>query len=152
VRAFAYLSSSRVLACDIASRFAQHSHKRRLVPEVIEDFFVQAAPLAALDPKPVRPVPAKPAGNSRKYRLGRIPPILWPIGERLARTGFNLKTQQRIKIPAKTVVKFRAQATPPVSEARRHRPPQRDSRIAAEPPLGFGRPAAIGLSRKRSPA
>jgi DNA-binding protein HU-beta len=27
--------------------------------------------------------------------------------KRKARTGFNLKTQQKIKIPAKTVVKFR---------------------------------------------
>ena len=59
------------------------ARERRLVPEVIEDFFVQAAPLAALDPKPVRPVPAGQAGNSRKYRLGRIPRNLWPIGERL---------------------------------------------------------------------
>jgi superfamily II DNA or RNA helicase len=59
------------------------ARERRLVPEVIEDFFVQAAPLAALDPKPVRPLPAGPAGNGRKYRLGRIPRNLWPIGERL---------------------------------------------------------------------
>jgi superfamily II DNA or RNA helicase len=59
------------------------ARERRLVPEVIEDFFVQAAPLAGLDPKPIRTVPAGQAGNSRKYRLGRIPRNLWPIGERL---------------------------------------------------------------------
>ena len=30
-----------------------------------------------------------------------------PLQTRKARTGFNPKTQQKIKIPAKTVVKFR---------------------------------------------
>ena len=59
------------------------ARERRLVPEVIEDFFVEAAPLAGLDPKPVRTGPTGQTGNGRKYRLGRVPRNLWPIGERL---------------------------------------------------------------------
>jgi hypothetical protein len=59
------------------------ARERRLVPEVIEDFFVQAAPLAGLDLKPVRTGPTGQTGNGRKYRLGRVPRNLWPIGERL---------------------------------------------------------------------
>jgi superfamily II DNA or RNA helicase len=50
--------------------------ERRLVPEVIEDFFKQAAPVAGLSPKPV-------ARDSRVYRIGRVPRSLIPIGERL---------------------------------------------------------------------
>src|SRR5437773_447727 len=50
--------------------------ERRLVPEVIEDFFVQAAPISGVHPKEVRE-------NSHVYRLGRVPRTLWPIGERL---------------------------------------------------------------------
>lgn len=50
--------------------------ERRLVPEVIEDFFSQAAPMAGVHPRPV-------AEGSRVYRVGRVPRNLWPIGERL---------------------------------------------------------------------
>ena len=50
--------------------------ERRLVPEVIEGFFVQAAPIAGLQPKEVRE-------DSHIYRVGRVPRPLWPIGERL---------------------------------------------------------------------
>ena len=50
--------------------------ERRLVPEVIEDFFVQAAPLASLHPKEV-------AAKAHVYRLGRMPKTLAPIGQRL---------------------------------------------------------------------
>jgi superfamily II DNA or RNA helicase len=50
--------------------------ERRLVPEVIEDFFLQAGPLAGVHPKAVRP-------GQHVYRLGRIPRTLWPLGERL---------------------------------------------------------------------
>ena len=50
--------------------------ERRLVPEVVEDFFVQAGPLAGVHPKAVK-------GNQHIYRIGRIPRTLWPIGERL---------------------------------------------------------------------
>lgn len=52
------------------------ARERRLVPEVVEDFFVQASPLASLYPKETRP-------HSHVYRVGRIPRTLWPIGERL---------------------------------------------------------------------
>lgn len=51
------------------------ARERRLVPEVIEDFFVQAAPLAGLTPKSTRP-------HEKRYRIGRVPRNLWPIGER----------------------------------------------------------------------
>src|SRR5206468_1435481 len=52
------------------------ARERRLVPEVIEDFFIQAAPISGVHPKEVRE-------NSHVYRLGRVPRTLWPIGERL---------------------------------------------------------------------
>jgi superfamily II DNA or RNA helicase len=50
--------------------------ERRLVPEVIEDFFVQAAPTCGIQPKETR-------DDSKIYRIGRVPRQLWPIGERL---------------------------------------------------------------------
>ncbi len=50
--------------------------ERRLVPEVIEDFFVQAAPTSGIQPKETR-------DESRIYRIGKVPKPLWPIGERL---------------------------------------------------------------------
>ncbi|MEI6782210.1 MAG: DUF3883 domain-containing protein, partial [Verrucomicrobiota bacterium] len=50
--------------------------ERRLVPEVIEDFFVQAAPNSGIQPKETR-------DDSKIYRIGRVPRQLWPIGERL---------------------------------------------------------------------
>jgi superfamily II DNA or RNA helicase len=50
--------------------------ERRLVPEVIEDFFVQAAPTSGIQPKETRE-------DSKIYRIGRVPRQLWPIGERL---------------------------------------------------------------------
>ena len=66
--------------------------ERRLVPEVVEDFFLQAAPLAGLYPKPL-PTPPAPlpsrsdrrgeAGKGQVYRIGRVPRMLWPVGERL---------------------------------------------------------------------
>ncbi len=50
--------------------------ERRLVPEVIEDFFANAAPLAGLSPKETRP-------GSHVYRVGKVPRNLWHIGERV---------------------------------------------------------------------
>jgi superfamily II DNA or RNA helicase len=52
------------------------ARERRLVPEVIEDFFRQAGPLAGVHPKETR-------ANSHVYRVGRVPRTLWPLGERL---------------------------------------------------------------------
>ena len=49
--------------------------ERRLVPEVIEDFFLQAAPLAGVTYKPTKP-------GEKRYKVGRVPRNLWPIGER----------------------------------------------------------------------
>jgi len=52
------------------------ARERRLVPEVIEDFFLQAGPLTGVTPKPLKQ-------GERRYRIGRVPRNLWPIGERL---------------------------------------------------------------------
>lgn len=50
--------------------------ERRLVPEVIEDFFVQSASLVGITPN-------ETAAESHIYRLGKVPRNLWEIGERL---------------------------------------------------------------------
>ncbi len=50
--------------------------ERRLVPEVIQDFFTQAAPVAGVHPKETK-------DGSGVFRVGRVPRSLWPIGERL---------------------------------------------------------------------
>jgi superfamily II DNA or RNA helicase len=50
--------------------------EHRLVPEIIEDFFLQSSPRIGLSPKEVR-------GEQHVFRVGRIPRSLWPIGERL---------------------------------------------------------------------
>jgi len=52
------------------------ARERRLVPEVIEGFFGEAAPLAGIHPKETKK-------DSHIYRIGRVPRNLWPIGERL---------------------------------------------------------------------
>lgn len=50
--------------------------ERRLVPEVIEDFFLQASPIVGLATKAVRK-------DGHSYRVGRVPRALWTVGERL---------------------------------------------------------------------
>jgi hypothetical protein len=50
--------------------------ERRLVPEVIEDFFLQASPIAELDTKAARK-------DGHTYRVGKVPHALWTVGERL---------------------------------------------------------------------
>src|SRR5439155_5325806 len=50
--------------------------ERRLVPEVIEEFFVHAAPLTGIEPKEIKE-------GSHLYKIGRVPRPLWTIGERL---------------------------------------------------------------------
>jgi SNF2 family DNA or RNA helicase len=50
--------------------------ERRLVPEVVEDFFMSAAPIAGVHPNPVR-------GREHVYRINKIPKTLSPISERL---------------------------------------------------------------------
>lgn len=59
----------------ILSRSAA-AKERRLVPEVIEDFFLEASPVVGLGTKPVQK-------HSHIYRVGRIPRTLWSVGERL---------------------------------------------------------------------
>lgn len=49
--------------------------ERRLVPEVIHDFFIQAAPISGIFPKAV--------GKKPIYRIGRVPRSLWSIGDQL---------------------------------------------------------------------
>ncbi len=50
--------------------------ERRLVPEVVEEFFLQAAPMAGVQLTGL-------ARGQHVYRVGRVPRNLWPIGERL---------------------------------------------------------------------
>jgi len=50
--------------------------ERRLVPEVVEGFFLQAGPHVGVFPKEV-------AKDKHAYRIGRIPKSLWHAGERL---------------------------------------------------------------------
>src|SRR5690606_33351634 len=50
--------------------------ERRLVPEVVEDFFVHAGPIAGVHPSPVR-------GKEHVYKVGKVPKTLSAIGERL---------------------------------------------------------------------
>jgi len=50
--------------------------ERRLVPEVIEDFFIQAAPITGMTIKPIKP-------DGHVFKAGRIPRNLWAVGDRL---------------------------------------------------------------------
>jgi len=52
------------------------ARERRLVPETIEQFFVEAAPEAGVRPRPT-------GKQSHVYRIGRLPRTLLPIGDRL---------------------------------------------------------------------
>jgi hypothetical protein len=50
--------------------------EKRLVPESIADFFLQAAPVAGIYPKQVRK-------GTPIYRIGKLPRSLWSTGDRL---------------------------------------------------------------------
>lgn len=50
--------------------------EKRLIPEVIDDFFIQAAPIAGIHPK-------ETAKGKKIYRIGRVPRTLWGTGDRL---------------------------------------------------------------------
>lgn len=50
--------------------------ERRLVPEVIEDFFVEAGKVVGL-------LARESGRSSHVYRLGRVPRHLWPMGDKL---------------------------------------------------------------------
>jgi len=58
----------------IVGRSAE-AKERRLVPEVIEQFFLEAAPETGLHPKPI-------AKDSHTYRIGKIPRNLVTVGDR----------------------------------------------------------------------
>jgi len=62
----------------IVGRSAE-AKERRLVPEVIEDFFTTAAPVVGLMPKESK-------AHSNVYRIGKVPRRLWPMGEKLEPT------------------------------------------------------------------
>ncbi len=64
------LNLSNIIAKSIEAK------ERRLVPEVVEQFFVEAAPIAGVTPKPV-------AKNAHLYRVGKLSRSLLPIGDRL---------------------------------------------------------------------
>lgn len=59
----------------IVSKSAEAKEKR-LVPEAIEDFFTQAAPITGIHPK-------ETGKGHRIYRVGKLPRTLWPVGDRL---------------------------------------------------------------------
>ena len=50
--------------------------ERRLVPEVIQDFCMQSAPISGV-------LVSQPNKHKPVYRIGKVPKNLWPIGERL---------------------------------------------------------------------
>jgi superfamily II DNA or RNA helicase len=50
--------------------------ERRLVPEVIEDFFTQAGPVVGISPKEIK-------SGAHIYRVGKVPRPLWLLGEQL---------------------------------------------------------------------
>ena len=52
--------------------------ERRLVPEVIEQFFTEAGPIAGIAPKPT-------GKDGHVYRIGRVPRVLIPLGVELER-------------------------------------------------------------------
>ena len=54
---------------------SEEAKERRLVPEVIEDFFVQAAPLAGIFPKEI-------GQGKHVYKIGKVPRTLWPLGDK----------------------------------------------------------------------
>jgi superfamily II DNA or RNA helicase len=52
------------------------ARERRLIPEVIEDFFIAAGPIVGVHARPVQK-------DGHIYRIGRLPRTLQPTGERL---------------------------------------------------------------------
>lgn len=52
------------------------ARERRLVPEVVEDFFIKAGPIAGIYPKEIKK-------DSHIYRIGKIPRILLSLGEKI---------------------------------------------------------------------
>lgn len=59
----------------IVSKSAE-AKERRLVPEVIEDFFIQAGSITGIVPREIKK-------DGHIFKVGRVPRNLWPIGQRL---------------------------------------------------------------------
>ncbi|MFO8009279.1 MAG: DUF3883 domain-containing protein [Dehalococcoidia bacterium] len=55
---------------------SEEAKERRLVPEVVEDFFINACKLAGISPR-------SPKNAEHIYKIGRVPRLLIPHGERL---------------------------------------------------------------------
>jgi superfamily II DNA or RNA helicase len=55
---------------------SEEAKERRLVPEVIEDFFLDASPVAGISPK-------QDPRQEHAYRIGKLPRILMPYGDML---------------------------------------------------------------------
>jgi hypothetical protein len=57
--------------------------EKRLVPEVVENFFIEAAPIVGIHPKLVAASAATDSKNSngKIYRVGRVPRHLWVTGD-----------------------------------------------------------------------
>ena len=67
--------AKRELNMAVITGKSAEARERGLVPEVIEDFFLKAGPLAGVLPRPV-------VKDGHVYRLGRVPRHLLPIGQR----------------------------------------------------------------------
>ena len=68
--------AKRTLNISALTQEREKAKERRLVPEVIEDFFMSASPVSGVQPKEI-------AGKTKNYRIGRVPRPLQIIGERL---------------------------------------------------------------------
>lgn len=55
---------------------SSEAKEKRLVPEVIEDFFVRAGPIAGISPTPMKK-------KDHVYRIGKVPRTLWSKGDAL---------------------------------------------------------------------
>jgi len=78
---------------------SEEAKEKRLVPEVVEDFFVQAASMNGISPK-------ETGKGSTVYRIGKIPRHLWPLGEKLEpRFGLLGKEYARIVFDQKVLKK-----------------------------------------------
>lgn len=76
---------------------SEEAKERRLVPEVIEDFFCAAAPLTGLVPKAER--------NPHIYKLGRTPRGLYPYGEKLESKFGKLGKEYKNVVFSKDILK-----------------------------------------------
>lgn len=68
--------AKRTLNISALTQEREKAKERRLVPEVIEDFFLSASPVSGVQPKEL-------AGKEKTFRIGRLPRSLQMIGERL---------------------------------------------------------------------